>query len=227
MAAHLREYAWMGIPRTRSHSFSQWAICPALDALGAPRLDRVSSLLELAVELTFLNRAMASTADFGEVGLPDCSDLCPALPLPAYVKLDRAAADQVGRVRHRNHHAARCSCCIAFALLFDACPAWSHQISLCVHQRRSLSPRALPLPAHHWDRGVAVSLVGHRYPDQSLVGLRHADDLTGPGLLWPRDRSPVACPAGYSAGIAVSSGHRCFDPRHCGSLPALTTAHPE
>jgi hypothetical protein len=99
MAAHLREYAWMGIPRTRSHSFSRWAICPSLDALGVPRLDRVSSRLELAIKFTFLNSAMASSAGFGEVGLPDCSYLCPALPLPAYVKPDRAAADQVGRVR--------------------------------------------------------------------------------------------------------------------------------
>src|SRR5258708_3975826 len=160
LVGRLRGSAWMGLPRTRSHPFSQWALCPSLDALGVPRLRRVSRCLGLAVELPFLNSAMALSVHLADFGLLSCSDLCSALPLLASVKLDRAAADQVGRVRHRDQHAGRCGVC--FVSSKDGpCPTGSHRISLCLHEHRSLFPPPLPLPPPHGAPGLAVSLAGH------------------------------------------------------------------
>src|SRR5258708_20413149 len=132
LVGRLRGSAWMGLPRTRSHPFSRWAICPSLDALGFPRLPSISRCLGLAVELPFLNSAVASSVHLDNSLLLCCSDLCSALPLLASVKLDRAAADQVGRVRHRDQHAGRCGVC--FVSRKDGpCPTRSHRINLGVH----------------------------------------------------------------------------------------------
>src|SRR5258708_4225156 len=102
-AVRHRGSAWMGLPRTRYHPFSQWALCPSLDALGVPRLPRVSRCLGLAVELPFLNSAVASSVHLADSLLLFCSDLCSALPLLASVNLDRAPAAPVVLVRHLDH----------------------------------------------------------------------------------------------------------------------------